>query len=223
MFLCRYMPEPNLPPLRVNLKTKEDSQDIISVLSIQDRIPELPEDTRLKLIQNFNLRPEYAIQLVNEPVLLDYFVEVTSEVRNPTKVANLLLNELLTVLNKKKLHVEDCPITIEQMKELVDLLLENRISIEVCKKIFEELVDLSDCDLSPAKIVKEKDWLLVTDLEEIKTTCMDVLDNNPKLVRQFREGKVKVFKALLGIVFKNSQNKLDMSKVSKVMEELLKK
>lgn len=217
------MPEPNLPPLRVNLKTKEDSQDVISVPLVQDKIPELPEETRLKLIQNFNLRPEYAIQLVNEPVLLDYFVEVTSEARNPTKVANLLLNELLTVLNKRKLDIEDCPITIKQMKELVDLLLDNRISLDICKKMIEELVDLSDSEISPMNLVKEKNWLLVTDLHEIKKTCMDVLDNNPKLVKQYKDGKIKVFKALLGIVIKNSQNKLDMSIVSKVMEELLKK
>lgn len=217
------MPEPNLPPLRVNLKTKEDSQDVISVPLVQDKIPELPEETRLKLIQNFNLRPEYAIQLVNEPVLLDYFVEVTSEARNPTKVANLLLNELLTVLNKRKLDIEDCPITIKQMKELVDLLLDNRISLDICKKMIEELVDLSDSEISPMNLVKEKNWLLVTDLQEIKKTCMDVLDNNPKLVKQYKDGKIKVFKALLGIVIKNSQNKLDMSIVSKVMEELLKK
>lgn len=223
VFLCRFMPEPNLPPLRVNLKTKEDSQDVISVPLIHDRMPELPEETRLNLIQNFNLRPEYAIQLVNEPVLLDYFVEVTSDGRNPTKVANLLLNELLTVLNKRKLAIEDCLITVEQMKELIDLLLDNKISLEICKKLIEELVDLSDCDSSPTKIVEEKGWLLVTDLDEIKKTCIVVLDNNPKLVKQYKEGKTKVLKALLGILIKNSRNKLDMSVVSKVMEELLKK
>ncbi|KOB68018.1 Glutamyl-tRNA(Gln) amidotransferase subunit B, mitochondrial, partial [Operophtera brumata] len=218
----RFMPEPNLPPLRVNLSNREDSQDVISVPLIQDRIPELPEQTRLNLMRHFNLRPEYAIQLVNEPVLLDYFVEVTSQTRNPTKVANLLLNELLTVLNKRKLDVKDCSITVEQMKELVDLFLDNKISLEICKKLIEELVDLSDGDLSPAKIVEEKNWLLITDYDEIKKSCMDVLDNNPKLVRQYREGKVKVFKALLGIVIKKSQNKLDMSVASKAMEELLK-
>lgn len=217
------MPEPNLPPLRVNLNTKDDSQDVISVPLIREKIPELPAETRAKLIHKFSLRPEHAIQLVNEPVLLEYFIEVTSEDRNPTKVANLLLNELLTVLNKRKLDLEDCPITVEQMTELVDLFIGKKISLNVCKKIIEELVNSSVSDLSPAKIVEEKHWILVTDIDEIKKICADVLDNNPKLVRQFKEGKVKVLKALLGVVIKNSHNKLDMSITSKVMEELLKK
>lgn len=132
----RYMPEPNLPPLRVNLKSKEDTTDVISVPLIKDNIPELPEETRSKLIENYSLRPESAIQLVNEPILLDYFEELTST-NDATKVANLLLNDLLTVLNKRKLDVEDCPITIEQMKEITDLLLQKQISLDICRKVFD--------------------------------------------------------------------------------------
>lgn len=216
------MPEPNLPPLRLNLKTKEDHNDVISVPLIRDRIPELPEESRRRLIEEYQLRPEAAIQLVNEPRLLDYFQELTSKERSPNKIANLLLNDLLTVLNKKKLDLDDCPVTIKQLSEIIDMLLQNQISLETSRKLLEELVGTADSDQSPLKIVAEKNWGLVNDKQEITKMCLEVLENNPKLVKQYKDGKVKVFKALLGIISKNSQNKIDMALTSKILEEVLK-
>ncbi|CAK1584493.1 unnamed protein product [Parnassius mnemosyne] len=219
----RYMPEPNLPPLRVNLRTREETQDVLSVPLIKDRIPELPEDSRRKLIEQFSLRPEVAIQLVNEPVLLHYFLELTNQnTRNPTKVANLLLNDLLTVLNKRKVDVEDCVITIRQIRELTDMLLNKQINLEICRKVLDELLDSAN-DTSPLDIITKKGWSIVTDEEEIIKHCTEVIENNPKLVKQYKEGKVKVFKALLGILAKNTSNKVDMSIAAAKMEEMLKK
>lgn len=216
------MPEPNLPPLWVNLNTKEDTQDIISVPSIEDRIPELPEQSRTKLINNFNLRPEIAIQLVNEPKLLHYFESVIQNSdRNPIKLANLLLNELLTVLNKQKIDVENCPITVKQMSDLVDLFLINRVNLDVCRRTFECLVN--DSSLNVDEVIKQNGWFLISDETDITNKCSEIIKNNPKLVKQYREGKIKVFKALLGLLAKDTNNKLDMSLASKKMEELLKK
>ncbi|CAH2042426.1 unnamed protein product, partial [Iphiclides podalirius] len=219
----RYMPEPNLPPLRVNLRTKEDTQDVISVPAIKDLIPELPEDSRRKLIGQFGLRPEIAIQLVNEPPLLEYFHELTLDtVRNPTKVANLLLNDLLTVLNKRHIGVEDCAITKDQIKELTDMFLRKQINLDVYRKIIDELLDKPN-NISPFDLIAEKGWFIITDEDEISQKCMEIIQNNPKIVKQYKEGKVKVLKALLGILVKNTSNKLDMSVAAAKMEELLKK
>lgn len=216
------MPEPNLPPLRVNIKTKEDNEDVISVPLIKEKIPELPEESRTKLITKYELRPEIAVQLVNEPVLLDFFKKITLvNTRNPTKVANLLLNDLLTVLNKKKIDVAYCPITVSYLEELVDLLLDKKISLDVCRKTINELVENGSS--SPIDIIKQKGWLLTSDEEDITKYCVEVVENNPKLVKQYKEGKIKVFRALLGILSKSTNNKLDMSIASKKLEELLKK
>uniref|UniRef100_A0A2A4J252 Glutamyl-tRNA(Gln) amidotransferase subunit B, mitochondrial n=1 Tax=Heliothis virescens TaxID=7102 RepID=A0A2A4J252_HELVI len=219
----RYMPEPNLPPLRVNLNTKIDHNDVLSVPLIQEKIPELPEQSRKNLILQFELRPETAIQLVNEPTLLEYFQSLTlDKTRNPTKVANFLINDLTTVLNKRKLDADDSPITVKQLKELTDMLLSKNINLEICRNVLDELIELSDSDVSPLKIVEEKGWMLTSNEAEITKLCMSVLENNPKLVNQYKNGKTKVFKALLGILSK-SNSKIDMSVASKIMEGLLKK
>ncbi|XP_014365764.2 glutamyl-tRNA(Gln) amidotransferase subunit B, mitochondrial [Papilio machaon] len=219
----RYMPEPNLPPLRVNLHTKEDTQDVISVPLIKDTIPELPEDSRRKLIEEYDLREISAIQLVNQPALLHYFYQLVSDVaRNPTKVANLLLNDLLTVLNKRKVDVEHCTITVDQMKDLTDALLNKTINLDIYRKLLDELFD-RPIDFSVLEIIKEKGWTLETDETVIEQKCKEVLDNNPKLVKKYKEGKVKMLNSLLGILAKTTSNKMDMAVATKKMEELLKK
>lgn len=219
----RYMPEPNLPPLRVNLNTKTDHNDVLSVPLIQDKIPELPEQSRKNLIEQYELRPETAIQLVNEPTLLEYFQSLTSDkARNPTKVANFLINDLTTVLNKRKLDADDSPVTVKQLKELTDMLLSKNINLEICRNVLDELIELSDSDVSPLRLVEEKGWMLTSNEAEITKLCTSVLENNPKLVNQYKNGKTKVFKALLGILSK-SNSKIDMSVASKIMEGLLKK
>ncbi|XP_013137447.1 PREDICTED: glutamyl-tRNA(Gln) amidotransferase subunit B, mitochondrial [Papilio polytes] len=219
----RYMPEPNLPPLRVNLNSNEDTQDVISVPLIKETIPELPEDSRRKLIQAYDLREIAAIQLVNEPALLKYFYELVSDVaRNPTKVANLLLNDLLTVLNKRKVNVEDCTITVKQMRELTDALLNKQINLDIYRKLLDELFD-RQIDCSVLDIIIEKGWTLESDEIVIEQKCKEVLDDNPKLVKKYKEGKVKILNSLLGILAKTTSNKMDMAIATKKMEELLKK
>lgn len=218
------MPEPNLPPLRVNLNSRDDHPDVISVPVIQDTIPELPEESRKNLIKQYQLRPETAIQLVNEPVLLENFTLLTKETqRSPTKVANLLINDVMTALNKAKIDATACPITTKQMREVTDLLLQKKINLEACREILSDLAEHPDEEKSPLQMMEERGLTLVVDEAEIDRQCREVLENNVKLVKQYKDGKVKVLKALLGILAKNTQTKIDMPQASKKLEEMLKK
>jgi aspartyl-tRNA(Asn)/glutamyl-tRNA(Gln) amidotransferase subunit B len=57
------MPEPNLPPLRLTTEASK-SKNIISINSIKEILPELPEKTRQVLLENHNLAIIHAINLV---------------------------------------------------------------------------------------------------------------------------------------------------------------
>lgn len=59
----RFMPEPNLPPLHLNL-SDQISEDFINVCALKREIPALPEDTRQLLVHERNLTQEIAIILV---------------------------------------------------------------------------------------------------------------------------------------------------------------
>jgi aspartyl-tRNA(Asn)/glutamyl-tRNA(Gln) amidotransferase subunit B len=101
----RFMPEPNLLPLHLNL-TDKHSDVFINVLDLKQQIPELPADTRKRLIDEHKISQDIAIILVNEEVLLDFFEQITQDnpKRSPKLVANLLINEYLKICNKNKIH-----------------------------------------------------------------------------------------------------------------------
>ncbi len=59
----RFMPEPNLPPLRLNV-IDDPTSDLINVEMIRKALPELPEQTRKNLMERNSLRRETAVILV---------------------------------------------------------------------------------------------------------------------------------------------------------------
>uniref|UniRef100_A0A1B0DI52 Aspartyl/Glutamyl-tRNA(Gln) amidotransferase subunit B/E catalytic domain-containing protein n=1 Tax=Phlebotomus papatasi TaxID=29031 RepID=A0A1B0DI52_PHLPP len=96
----RFMPEPNLPPLRLSQSFIED---------LRQGLPELPEETREKLTKDYSLPPETAIILVNDDILLRFFLEISNQDGSipPKLIANILTNELLTIYNKNKASIEE--------------------------------------------------------------------------------------------------------------------
>lgn len=58
------MPEPNLPPLYLNVNNCHSHiPGLIDVSSIEKSLPELPEQTRQKLIAEYSLTQEIAVIL----------------------------------------------------------------------------------------------------------------------------------------------------------------
>jgi len=64
----RFMPEPNLPPLRLytmeTVPSGVPSQQIINVDELRDKMPELPVDQRVRLSQTYGLSAEHSSVLV---------------------------------------------------------------------------------------------------------------------------------------------------------------
>lgn len=67
----RFMPEPNLPPLRLNVNG-DKSSELIDVEVIRQSLPELPEQTRNNLVEQHDLRLETAAILVVSPLDEDH-------------------------------------------------------------------------------------------------------------------------------------------------------
>lgn len=66
----RFMPEPNLPPLFLNL-TDNESETLVNVIKIQNSIPVLPQQLRESLMNDKQLAQETAIILVVNFIPID--------------------------------------------------------------------------------------------------------------------------------------------------------
>ena len=73
----RFMPEPNLPPLRLyttqTIPAGIPSQQIINVDELRQQMPELPSAQRIRLQQTYGLSEEHSSVLVvsHEPTSLE--------------------------------------------------------------------------------------------------------------------------------------------------------
>uniref|UniRef100_A0A182R840 Glutamyl-tRNA(Gln) amidotransferase subunit B, mitochondrial n=1 Tax=Anopheles funestus TaxID=62324 RepID=A0A182R840_ANOFN len=225
----RFMPEPNLPPLHLRLHKsteKESESDVIDVPKLGDTIPELPEQTRQRIIQMHQLSSAIAITLVNDITLHEYFrcILEGSSGRSPKLVANFLINELLTILNRNKLDTTDCHVTSDQLGTIVDMLQENQLNVQYARRVLQELLASADERLAvcPREIVSTNRWFLITDEAQISQYCADVIKRRPKLVDKYRKGKEKMLYALAGEVAKDSEEKIDMARAVELLKEMLK-
>lgn len=73
------------------------------------------------------------------------------------------------------------------------------------------------------KIIEEKGWEQLNDDTKIKTLCEQVLNENPKMMEQYKKGKTKVFKAIMGIISTKTQHRVNMAKVEEALKALLHK
>lgn len=220
----RFMPEPNLPPLHVNLDPQQESEDLINVHTIEKSLPVLPKQLREILIAEKQLSQEIAIILVNEQSLLKHFHKIlAANSSRPTKlIANILINELLAIYNKNKVDVDDCKISSESIGELVDMLENKEINLNLARMILQEMLESSK---SPNEIANEKNWKQISDDAEIIKICEEVLrsEAGQKMAKAYKSGKSKVLLAIAGEISKKSDNRINMAKVMDILKGLLSK
>nr|XP_035948563.1 glutamyl-tRNA(Gln) amidotransferase subunit B, mitochondrial isoform X4 [Halichoerus grypus] len=136
----RFMPEPNLPPLLLHdtasLPPGADPQQVINIDWIREQLPELPSETREKLIQQYGMLPEHSFALLNEVGLLEFFQNVIKETRaEPKKVTSWVLNIFLGFLKQQNLTVNESPVTPSALAELLNLLDRKAISSSAAKQL----------------------------------------------------------------------------------------
>lgn len=76
---------------------------------------------------------------------------------------------------------------------------------------------------SPKTIVQAEGWIQINNHEKIRKICETVLEENPKMVEQYKRGKKKVFNAVVGAVAKKTERMVNMGTAAKIIEELLNK
>lgn len=212
----RYFPDPDLVPVNLDDEFIND---------IKKNIPELPEARRTRLISDLGL-PEYDTDIiVSDKALADYYETAYNTASKGAKdcakqVANWIITELLGKLNNSKLTIKESPISPENIGKLVILISKGTISGKIAKTIFEEMFkDNKD----PEVIVKEKGLVQISDAGEIVKVCQEAIDENAKIVADYKSGKKSAIGALVGAVMKKSKGKANPQMVNKTLTELLNK
>jgi aspartyl-tRNA(Asn)/glutamyl-tRNA(Gln) amidotransferase subunit B len=204
----RYFPEPDLPPLVI---------DDALIAEQRRAIPELPAALRRRWTEELGLSPNAVATLTQHPRYVQFFQAVLERFKDPTKAANWILTEVLRDTKSHGLEVT-FPVSPAQVARLLALLEEGKINGPQAKKIHAAI---AGTDRSPEAVVSELGLSIVGDADALLPIVQRVLDDNPKIVEQYRGGKTTVIGFFVGQVMKATKGSADPKLVPELLAKLL--
>jgi aspartyl-tRNA(Asn)/glutamyl-tRNA(Gln) amidotransferase subunit B len=206
----RYFPEPDLLPIVI---------DDAYIDAIRQQLPELPDQKKLRFIDEYKLSDYDAGVLVSSREMAEYFEQVADISGDAKLSANWVTGELLALLNKNNWEIADSPIQADRLGVLIARIKDGTISGKIAKSVFETmLLETSGVD----DIIDSGGLKQVTDSGAIGQLVDEVIANNPDQAQQFRDGKEQVLGFLVGQAMKLSQGKANPAQVNQLLREKLK-
>lgn len=204
----RYFPDPDLLPLTI-------ANDFIE--KVRQDLPELPQQKRLRFMQDYGLSHYDANILVSSKELAAFYESAAhpfEQVNFPKLTANWVISELLGALNKAGLEITKSPINSNQLRQLMIRISDNTISGKIAKTIFEALWQhQGEVD----EIIEKQGLKQVTDTAAIEKLIAEIISAHPTQAADYRAGKQKLFGFFIGQAMKASGGKLNPAQLNDIL------
>jgi aspartyl-tRNA(Asn)/glutamyl-tRNA(Gln) amidotransferase subunit B len=203
----RYFPDPDLLPLELTSGY---------VKEIKKALPELPDEKKTRLMDEYGLTAYDAGVLVSDQASAEFF-ETVAKGRDAKLAANWVMGDFFAALNRLDRDITDPPVSADQLGELIDLISDGTISGRIAKDVFEIMLETGD---APGKIVEDRGLKQVTDTSEIEKVVDEVIAANPQQVEQVKT-KPKTIGWFVGQVMKATGGKANPATVNEILRKKL--
>jgi len=204
----RYFPDPDLLPLTVKQAEVDD---------LAAALPELPDDIRDRLINDYGLSPYDASVITEERENAAYY-ELASAGHDRKLVANWMTVELFGALNKSGQSLANCKVSPDRLAGLVGLISDGTISGRIAKEVF---ADMFESGKDAATVVDEKGLKQLSDSGAVEALIDTVIAGNMDKVEEYRGGKDKLFGFFVGQVMKQSGGQANPGMVNQILKAKL--
>ena len=205
----RFMREPDIPSLML-------SREYID--SVCKTVGELPAAKRERFKKEYGLSQFDVETLTTERSLAEWFEAAAAQTKDPKKVANWVLAEVLAVLNEKHIGLEQLPFGPGHIAELVNELDAQTITSKQAKDVFVEMLESG---AHPRQIIKNRGMTQVSDVGAIEKLVDEVFAANPQAIADWKKGKTNVAGWLMGQVMKKSQGKANPNQTTELVRKKL--
>ncbi len=205
----RFFREPDLLPLHIS---DEDIE------KIRQALPELPHKKLKRYVSDFGIDKKDAELLIKYPKVAKFFEEASKGVNCPQKVANFILGVIFAFLKSETLKEEfSLKISPENLRELVLLNESGKLNMSKAKLTLEQML-LSG---KRAEEILNPEDLEAFDDDMLLSLCKKAVENNPKIVADYKGGKDKAIMALVGFVMRESKGRADAGKAKEKIIEII--
>lgn len=208
----RYFPEPDIVPMIISDEWMEE---------VRKTIPELPDARQRRYQEELGLPAYDAHVLTLTKEMSDMFEETVALGADPKLASNYLMVDVNAYLNKVQQELKDTALTAEGLAGMIKLITDGTISSKIAKKVFAELIEYGG---DAAQIVKEKGLVQVSDSGQLLAWVNEALDNNPKSIEDYKNGRDRAIGFLVGQIMKASKGQANPQMINKMLlEEIAKR
>jgi aspartyl-tRNA(Asn)/glutamyl-tRNA(Gln) amidotransferase subunit B len=124
------------------------------------------------------------------------------------------MSELMRELNRDNRDIEACPVTPENLAELLKLMDEGTVSGKLAKAVFEQMYATGK---RAGVIVEEKGLVQVRDEGTIESVVDEVLADNPAEVERYKAGNEKLIGFFVGQIMKKTKGKANPKLANEIL------
>lgn len=201
----RYFPEPDIPYVHIS------NEWINSV-----KIPVLPNE----------LRNKYRYLEINEnnikTIISNYdicmFFESIIDLVNPIMAANILTGDIISYLNKNNININNTKLTKNNFINLIKKIETKEISSKQSKELIPILLEKED-DLD--SIIESLGIKQISDTTFLVDIVKEVILANPESLKDYKEGKDRAVKHLMGQIMARTKGQANPQLVSTILIDML--
>lgn len=204
----RYFPEPDLPVIFTSEIVKE----------VEGTLPEMPEEKKERLKREYGIPENYAKVLILDLKMTEYF-EKMAKLIEPKIAVTWIVDILRGELNYRDLTFYECFEKFEPVEfaKLLKFFLEEKITEKGVVEVIRTKLDKGG-DIE--KIITEK-GLFAIPKAEIEKFCREAIQENPKAVQDYLNGKKQALNFLVGQVMKKTRGRADPEETAKIIAKML--
>ena len=186
----RYFPEPDIP----KMKLSELSEFSVEVL--KKELPELPKAKRERYTKDFEIK-ENDIEIFIQNKKLAEFFEVVAKILGEKKLIQLAANYIIN-------DVVNGTISSATFVELIVMIGRGELSSRGAKDVLAMM--LKGDDSQPIEIAQKLGLFQKNDEAELEKIVKKTIDDNPKVVSEYKAGKIASLEYLVGQGMKMSKS-----------------
>ena len=202
----RYFPDPDLLPLEIDEETIE---------KIRESLPELFDEKVKRYIEVLKIKESDAEEIARNMQIAEYFeTSLESFSKDPQLVSNWILSEVIAVLNRENIEINDFYIEPNRLASLLSRIDDNTISSKIAKDLFSQMLT---SDETADEMIEKQGLEQITDEDSITQFVTEVLDEFSEQKDQYLAGKEQVLGFLVGQVMKRSKGKANPKLVNELI------